>query len=629
MLSSAWRSPCNRKYDSMRIARHIFGEKIKALLWRARWHRQAEAWSGVSRSACEILQQELPKLEAIFLEVSNHLEPVTVESQKLVEECEALLRLASGIDSGKSVLHRTAALLKGPLEYIDRCVEEEERLLRRIDECTRCAGAMLTVRSDILRSLAPLTQVAVLFKIESSRLSAELRETFVTVTTEIERMHSSVHESMDGNASHLERAIEALAKIRTTLVAEFAAIAKNVSEKKSAITAAIASLDSQLTANAARDTRLHGHSRFVRDEVSRIVGSLQFQDIVQQKCQHILEALNDPTDRVGHHAALQAGHIAGVVQDLTLGQATILQSLDDLAAQSEDLERSSIRLDDLQGMTAASDGIVQMLLDALSTVRSLTGEVATLTDSTYSALTPLTSLATNLSSALSDTAVNMNHIALNAQIRSIISGEGTGLEQLSARAAQISSEVNTLSQTNAHNLQLLDESVSAMLATFSEFKESGKAALASYDAGRGDIESELHQIRDETLEAFKALGSTLASLHENFLQIRSGAEQIGTLIEPISTAGQLLSKFREENKTVSQEFETINEHARVYTMESEKEVHAQVTGTSLGAEKRSMACPSGNADGAPTFEDFTRTTETDTVAAGAQPISAGDNFELL
>ena len=526
-------------------------------------------------------------------------------------------------------MNRTSTLLQGPLHYIDGCLAERDRLFKLIAQCDACAVAMLTVRSDILRSLAPLTQVAVLFKIESARLSTELRETFVTVTTEIERMHALVHQSMEGNANHLEAALRNLARVRALLDRDFSEIASKVADKKKTIAAAIASLGAQLSENAVRDTKLHSHSRLVRDEVSRIVQSLQFQDIVHQKCEHILEALGDKTDQVGHHAALQAGHIAGVVSDLSSGQATILSCLDGLAEKSAELEENSIRLDDLEGMTASSDGIVQMLLDTLSTVEALTIEVAKVTNDTYEALRPMTELAKSLSSALVDTAVNMNHIALNAQIRSIISGEGTGLEQLSARAAQISTEVNILSRTNAQNLLQLDESVQEMLVTFRAFGESGKNALSDYEGKRGPIEGELHAIRDETLSAFQELGTTLSVLHQEFLHIRRAASLIGQEINPIKKAGTLLAAFKEQNPSISQSGENLHAHTRLYTMDSEREVHARVTGSKLEGRKELAELFPERIAGTITNAGEAGSKVSTTVLLETVPSASVENFELF
>ena len=46
----------------------------------------------------------------------------------------------------------------------------------------------------------------------------------------------------------------------------------------------------------------------------------------------------------------------------------------------------------------------------------------------------------------------MRLIALNAQIRSVQIGEGTGLEQLASRTAEISRDVNTIGDETARDL---------------------------------------------------------------------------------------------------------------------------------------------------------------------------------
>ena len=95
---------------------------LKSTLRRAGLSRPHEEWARASSSASSSIREELPRLEAIFLDISSHLEPITIQSEKLVTECEALLRLAFGIESGRSIVNRTSTLLQGPLHYIDGCL---------------------------------------------------------------------------------------------------------------------------------------------------------------------------------------------------------------------------------------------------------------------------------------------------------------------------------------------------------------------------------------------------------------------------------------------------------------------------------------------------------------------------
>ncbi len=557
---------------------------LRKFTHRADWRKAAVAgpdWGELSARTRLELEQELPRLEQHFLAISDRLEPVAIQTQSLVGKCEAMLRLAAGIDSGNDIVHRTLALLQGPLTYIDRCVQQRANLLKLLAECEAQTLRMIAARAQMQHTLEPLTYIAVLFKIESARLPADLREAFVTVTGEIERMRTLVDESVAHNTGLLQSAQATLHRIRVSLEREFTRVAEDVTVRRQRIEDAMKLLDTQMAHNAARDLRLHKHSQEVSAEVSRIVEKLQFQDIVHQKCMHVVEALSDASDSRGVNAALQAGQLEAVAADLSAGQERIADGLHTLSRKTQELEDASSRLDDLQGMTAASDGIVQLLLETVGNVREITQVVADLTGHTYEAMGPLEGLEKNLTFTLSEVAVNMNIIALNSQIRSVAIKSGTGLEQLSARTAQISAEVNALSDANTENLERLGAVIAEMLATFKEFRESGTSELARFDQARSPAENDLHEIRDATLAAFQTIGATIVNLRREIDSATAAVVELESPRAAIAAVAAELGEFRLGQPMTPEEIRQLTAQGAKYTMDSERVVLARILGSSF------------------------------------------------
>ncbi|MBI5767722.1 MAG: hypothetical protein HZA93_07990 [Verrucomicrobia bacterium] len=540
--------------------------------------RARHAWSDVAQAAREELTALLPEVERTFLQTTTHFEQASNQGQALLTNCESLLRLASGVEGGSDSAHRTLQLLQGPLAFIDRCVQQQDRLLGLLVQCEQRTAAMLDVRTRMQATLATLPYVSVLFKIESAALPPDLRESFLTLTGEIERMRDLVDQSITDNARLLNQAHATLRHLRSHLAEEFRRVATTVTDRRQRVDQAVHTLDSDLARNSQRDLRLHRQSHTIRDQIGAIVGKLQFHDIVHQKCEHVLAALDASRDPEGAGARLQALQLEAAARDLAAARTAALGALEQIHCLAGELEHSSSKLDDLQCMTAAFDGMVQMLLETITNVRTATTEVATLTDRTCEALQPMDGLAQGLSSALTELSINMRLIALNAQIRSVLDGAGTGLEQLSARTAQISTEVNDLSMTNAENLVQLGAAVREMSATFNEFRAHGRQHLQEFDSARAGSETSLHAIRDQTLTSFQHISSSVDSLQAELRSAGAAIDSLTPLGAQLESIAARLHAFAEAHPPDQQEAEAVAALAGTYTMDSERSVHAVVTG---------------------------------------------------
>lgn len=564
------------------------------------------------------LAQLLPRFEHIFVGVSEQIEHLQTGSTTLIKDCENLLHIASGQDGGQSLAQETLSVLREPLAYLDFCQQQQTTLLRVLAQCEQQTLTMLSVRARMEATLAPLTYVTLLFKIESARLDDDLRDTFTTVTSEIDRMRQLVKDTFNKNAELLANTHGTLFSVRQNLEREFAQNLSHITERRRLIDEAIATLDRQLDENSRREIKLHTHSRAIADEVGQIVLGLQFQDIVQQKCDHVLSAIAE-WDHKGPSASgirLQGLQLDGAAGDLADGSKTIGKGIDRIVVCIDQLDKSSQSLEEFQGMVAASDGMVQRLLDALHEVHEMIRAMATLTERTHESVRPAADLAGSLTSTLVELAINMRLIALNAQIRSVQIGEGTGLEQLASRTAEISREVNAIGDQTARDLDLLRTGINELLGTFGEFRQRGGEQLANLTRDRVGAEANLHALRDRAIDAVSHIGETAKALHTSADGLRKSIEPIGGLGDELKkTAGALHALVSpDEISRISAE-EIAAETAR-YTMASELQTHLNLT---AAAPVALIAPPAAAADD---FEFFSTPPETaPALVAAAAPVA--------
>lgn len=557
--------------------------RLPRKLWRRLGlgrHHVRDEFDRASANSREQLGLTLPRLERHFLDIGQCLEPLSNGSEALVRECETLLHLASGRENGADLLQDALAVLQPPLDYIDSCLGERDRLVSLLADCERQTGAMLRIKENMHDTLAPLAYLTVLFKIESARLPADMQETFATVTHEIERMRQLVDETFAKNASHLAGAGAMISSVRARLESAFKVHAAELVDKRGKIRSAIDGLDRQLAHNNERDLRLHGQSQVIAAEVGRMIGGLQFQDIVQQKCAHVVgELARADFGEHAHFAKLQASQLDAVCADLDHGLGQIRSGLENIAAETRRFDDICLKLDGLEGMVAAADGMVQLLLDVLADVGNIVALVSELTGEAAQTLAPMKDLASTLNSALVELSIDMQLIALNAQIRSVQGGTGTGLEQLAARTVEISRQTTDITTANYHELHILRTGIGEMLVTFGNFRTRGEEQRHGYEDRRQDVETRLHAMRDRTLDAFTAISGTLESIHVSAGNVTGALGGIPVCREQIAAVAAVLHELHARHGHDDPVPAGDLAVRQSYTMASQHAVHAAVCGT--------------------------------------------------
>jgi hypothetical protein len=524
------------------------------------------------------LAATLPKFERLCVTGGEKLETLCNGSTQLVADCSALLEIAGGRLDGQSLARATLDLLSGPLGYLDFCRDQHTELLRRLAACEYRTRSMIEVRARMHTTLAPLTYMTVLFKIESATLSEEFRETFATVTTEIDRMRQLVDETFTKNAELLANAHTTLARVRESLEKDFRSRFVHIAERRCQIDDAIRLLDEQLAQNTSRDSELRRQSQTIATEVSQIVQALQFQDIVQQKSDHVLSALDawknePPTQPL---ARLQALQLEGVATDIADGHQTVSNGLARIRASIGRFDENTRQLDTLADM-ASPTGMTKRLLDAIAEVHAMIGGLADTTEQTHEAIRPAGDLASSLSSTLVELATNMRLIALNAQIRSVQIGELTGLETLASRTASISAEIDGVSEESSQALAALRQDLDAMFATFEEFRRLGREQITDLDAARPAAESRLHTLRERASTSQQTIAASIDSLQSCAREFDTTFAALPALRTEITTAARSLHTLSETLPAASAT--GLSAHAARYTMAAEHATHAALFGT--------------------------------------------------
>ena len=295
--------------------------------------RNHGGWSWVEDVRSE-LESSNRVLEKVFLDLGDHLAPLSDQMEALLQAKDELASLATGRLQGRELFGRAVELLQGPMEHLNALVSRQGELLGLIDSCVTQTASMLRFQEEMQQTLAPLSYIEVLFKVETASLDEDVRDTFFAVSGEIARLRRLVNESFQRNAEALAASHRTLSDVRHRQAAEFESSAARIENERSQIALAIGKLDGTLRDDTSQDRQTEQMPERLAAMVSEVVSALQAQDIVRQRCEHVTEGLSGMQD----HGRVVPEMVTIVLKQLTETRAEALHSFSSIRSGLTQLE---------------------------------------------------------------------------------------------------------------------------------------------------------------------------------------------------------------------------------------------------------------------------------------------------
>ncbi len=451
------------------------------------------------------LQEAIDEIGRVFGRIGSDLDDLDAQTKQLRADCQVLLEAAGGQTDNTKLLFRVAEILKEPMKYVGRSLEQHRQHCDLMSSCETNATELLDKQKAMVAILEPLKFMLVFFKIEAAQLSEENRQTFHSVSEEISHLHRLVDETFQGNIENLNEARSAISDSKKSTRKLLDHHAEEFQSKETKVAEAISSLVSQIEANEKRSADLNLAADNFENAVARLVMSLQYEDIVRQRCETILQDLaKKPTD------ISQAAWLVVISRQLGTAALEMRQSsqavnagLDSIASEAKELYRTSTTMDQFDHITTSADGMVQTLLESIDSIRAMLKDSTNLSQQSRESITPVQNLTEKLSKIVFEISIKIQFIALNAQVRSIQVGEGSGLEVLAARTAEISTQLRDLGNETAQQIKEMHNTVDQLIQNIDSEHAEGMKQLEKLFTQSEKREAELHGLRDG---AFQSLG---------------------------------------------------------------------------------------------------------------------------
>ena len=549
------------------------------------------------RAAGENVDRAMKEIEERFLHIGTTLEAITTTGQDLVSHCESLIALALGQGGGEIMIDDAAQHIWRAVEFVENNDRNMEQLILQLTNSNERIRQTLATEQTLVRTLAPLNFVKTLFRVESASLSPDVQDMFYALAREIDRIRLRVEGGFREKFQLIREIQVILSKAIAHLIAEQSIAKQSVAGLRQHMTDSLAAMKGSYEKNRDRDTRLSGVSQAVNNETSRVVMSLQFQDILTQRLQHshkVLEEMAErftaiPVERAEACQSLrfieQSGRIvfaqlAGMKEELAKAGATIGEGLAQITCQMEALDGNCLALRDLDSVTTGVDGAVQILLDSLDSVRNLVQAADLHAMEAHQTIQPIGGMTTNFTGFMRELSLEIQLIGLNAEVQAAHVGQGTGLEVLSAHTSSISRETSELSEALAKDLDTLTSGLDQVVAGFQEIRDENAVFSKELEQDFVKDEAALHDYRNTSLQVLRHISELLPKMNA---QTRSALDQVDfpavasepltalqTAITELSDAAQVaanLAGVRVETKGLT------DHHLGRYTMRSEVDIH--------------------------------------------------------
>ena len=539
-------------------------------------------------------------MEKRFLTIGNDLEQVAASSETLVSSSEEFLKLGAGQIDDHDQFKHAAEVLRGPLEFLrdyQSCSAELARELHlRRDQIVQ----VCRLESEIESLLTPLRYIQVLFRIEASQLPTEIQNIFITLTSDIEQVHSKAIESVKIEFSKLENALEIVDKLVGKLNVQGEECRLALNKKHAAIERSLQELSASIAESQTRDIRLSRTIKAIRTEVSQVVTGIQFQDITRQKLQSVDRDLTkmeahtaqfahrrlhssstrpEALGRVNEIARVQMGQLAAIDSDLAGAQATMSSALSSILNKTIELDQDCITMQNLPSVANAEDGMVQVMLNATSEVRAMIASADIIETEIFETIYPLSGLASNLTTIVRKLSFDIKLIALNAQIQAAHLGSKSGLEVLSRKTCFISDGVNALNEQNGTQLHEMADALHKVVDNCRVLRERAQGQRKSLDLEGANVERLLHVFRDRVLEVFVCINDRSAQFRQKLEQTIAltqfhslAAPRLEAAMESLEIIQGLTDPWKDSAPKMDEA--TLKEHLRRdYKMDSQRQVH--------------------------------------------------------
>ena len=550
---------------------------------------EGNLWAGPLRQVIADLDHLNHNTEQDFLRIGDKLGEFIKAVNLISCDLKALGSLISG-EHGVRASQALTSALDHSREMAAR-VEEGNALLSSMRQEARLLKQNL---SGFEGTVSTFRTLGVLMRIETARLVSS-GDSFGHLADDVKLLAADVR-------TKVETALPATA----LLIPAIESAMQDVAALEEGQTKDLPSVISQVLANLSsfRDiekqvndasARLGDAYNAISDAFKKLIVSLQFHDITRQQVEHVIDVLRGLLSESGgagggilnrQHdtaavVALQSMQLAGAGARFADSAASVVHNMDEIAKRvlemaDESLALSGLSADETTSFLLQMEGSCTAILASLSicataqaTIGATSGNLALIVGRTRGPVDDIQSIG-----------IRIHRMAMNARIRAAhLGAAGEVLGVLAASMQQLASECGGRSESLIQSL----DSMSQASATLSVRCTSAKSSHCQATI-RAAV-AELHSSNERSFAGITQIVVRSTTLREDLSTAREGFSVGPVFAQSVRQAREILDEIAKQLQPESLPLDSgghergIDDFARYYTMQAERDVHAGATTT--------------------------------------------------
>ena len=556
------------------------------------WGRALRRRSGELARQRAALGAHAAVVERAFVTTGAALNQQTVLTGSLVEQGRRLAAFTAASTTDNPV-RRAIAFVEETLRTLDALQQECNALTEGLRNQQHEIVRLQTHAAMLDRAIAPLRIVDTLFRIEAATLPVEMQTAFAALTHDIAELDGRVRQTFAKHFEALGVTSTAIDNVLRHLERKRAEHDEAAAAQRAALRESLATLEGNIARLRRQEEGIAAAVAEIDRDSNGIVVALQYQDIMRQKLEHVVSALELLEQRVangtarvafvGHAACLQAGQLVAVQADLETALGQINSGLERIVDRLREVEDAFLGRHDRADVSADArlviDTIAAILPILLQAVEGAAenGRVASNAVQAYG------DVAADIGTTVGELTWGIRLIALNAQVQAAQVDRCDGLEVLARHTYVVSDETAELAEALGRDLARLNAQLRVGIQQTKAFSEHTLQVRNAFDSGAQGVRRDLGAQRETVVIALDEFGPLLRQTREHAARLLDRGE-LGA-VHPESLAGFQLELERlatwcgEHGGNDDQDASVraaIDSMGAKYTMQSERVVHRRV-----------------------------------------------------
>lgn len=596
----------------------------------------------VLESVAKAVGKAIEGRETDFLALGTRLQEFTRSVLDLTRQASDLAGLTSGDE-----LDRRVGELSAELERMRNLVgrDSSSQSLRELDSILEVSRQLKALSQDFRRIVKKLQMLGISTRIESARLGSMGRG-FTTLADDVEKLAHTIVAHSSQITQKAESLCELVASVRerTTSILDMQQTCST--DIFCGIEDNLRSLVDLTHKSAQVSSELPDKARNISAEISEVVSSLQFHDIVRQQVEHVAEALEEGLGLLQPHLAKaelgpEGKDLVSWIADVCTLQASQLHNaagqfssaLECLSEHMGGIARHAVALSGSLALSVSADkgaggSVLDQIEQGVGDITESMREYASQGEAVGGIMSDVANTIAEMSAFVSDiedVGAEIELIALNASVKAAHTGdEGKALGVLAQAIQHLSVEARDQTEAVSSVLVHISTASEALLRNADTSIDRGQAAAMI--ARMGDLTGSLRNISERVGSGLATIGASVGDLANSIEETVEGLTFHHDVAHKLEESKARLEQAGHEARHIVPHSDDALRSERLramldrYTMDAERIIHMSTFGHSGQTLENSNS-----------FQPVACVTSHDRTKKAASSVSddLGDNVELF